>query len=138
MWVDVIHNGRTPLLIFERGTVTSQRYYGKLIMDPVCLFRGTMRPGFLFKDDNAHPQWTTEVSDTLESENTKCFEWPVYSPDLNPIANARNALGRSLSQIIYLPQNVQDLKSALREEWDNIPQGLANCLAESLSNMKAK
>lgn len=69
VWAGIMHNARTPLHIFERGSVTSQRYCTEIILDYVRLFRGAVGPDFLFRDDNARPHRSSEVSDTLESED---------------------------------------------------------------------
>lgn len=134
VWAGIMHNAKTPLHIFERGTVTSQRYCREIVLDHVRLFRGAVGPDFLFMDDNARPHRTAEVSDTLESENIERMTWPAYSPDLNPIEHAWDALGRRVSQRTRPPRTMQELKIALREEWDNIPQGLLNTLVDSMKN----
>lgn len=82
----------------------------------------------MFMDDNACLNRTAEISDTLESENIECIEWPAYSQDLNPIELAWIDFGRHVSERTHPPQTMQELKNALREEWDNIPQGLLNSL----------
>lgn len=134
VWAGIMHNGRTPLHIFERGSVTSQRYCNEIILGHVRLFRGAVGSDFLFMDDNARPHRSVEVSDTLQSENILRMQWPAYSPDLNPIEHAWDALGRRVSQRTNPPRTVQELKTALREEWDNIPQGLLDSLVESMEN----
>lgn len=134
VWAGIMHNGRTPLHIFDSSTVTSQRYYTEILLGHVRLFRGAMDPDFLFMDDNARPHRTAEVFETLENENIERMEWPAYSPDLNPIEHAWDALGRRVSQRNHPPRTIQELKIALREEWDNIPQALLNSLIESMHN----
>ena len=131
-----MHNDRTPLHSFERGTVTSQRYCREIILDHVRLFRDALGPNVLFMDDNARPHRTAEVSDTVESENIERIEWPAYSPDLNPIQHACDALSRRVSQRIHPPRTVRELKNALGEEWSNITQGSLNSLIDSINNMQ--
>ncbi|GFW80244.1 hypothetical protein TNCV_461501 [Trichonephila clavipes] len=53
---------------------------------------------FLFIDDNARSHSSVEVSDTLQSENILHMQLPAYSPSLNPIEHAWNALCKRIAQ----------------------------------------
>ncbi|GFV90073.1 DDE_3 domain-containing protein [Trichonephila clavipes] len=81
-------------------------------------------PNFLFMDDNVSPQSSVEKQDTLKSKNILHIQWPTYSPDLNSIEHAWDALERRVAQRTIPPRTVQELKTALKEKWDNIPQGI--------------
>ncbi|GFV32457.1 uncharacterized protein TNCV_1677431 [Trichonephila clavipes] len=48
----------------------------------------------------------------------------AYSPDLNPIENVWDALGRQVAGRNYPPTNKNTLIRALTEEWDKLPQQL--------------
>ncbi|GFV92948.1 hypothetical protein TNCV_1693411 [Trichonephila clavipes] len=50
--------------------------------------------------------------------------WPARSPDLNPIENVWDALGRQVAGRNYPPTNKNTLIRALTEEWDKLPQHL--------------
>ncbi|GFV88433.1 DDE_3 domain-containing protein [Trichonephila clavipes] len=71
VWSGIMHNGRTPLQIFERESVTSQQYCGKIILDHIRIFRCAVGPDFfVYGRDNAWAHRSIEVSDTLQSKNT--------------------------------------------------------------------
>lgn len=59
-------NDRAPLDIFERGTVTLQRYCREVILNPLRLFRGVVVSDFLFMDNTVHPHRNAEISNTLK------------------------------------------------------------------------
>ncbi|GFY15824.1 transposable element Tcb2 transposase [Trichonephila clavipes] len=65
----IMLNGRTKLHIFDRGSVTGDRYCEEVFLPHVRLLRGAIGSDFLFMDDNARPHWTLAVEELLESEN---------------------------------------------------------------------
>ena len=50
------------------------------------------------------------------------MEWPARSPDLNPIEHAWDMLQTAVSSRPVQPASVQELRQALLEKWDQIPQ----------------
>ncbi|GFU75351.1 transposable element Tcb2 transposase [Trichonephila clavipes] len=73
-------------------------------------------------DDNERPHRTLSVAKLLESEDIIRMDWPAYSPDLNPIENVCDALGRRIAARLHHPENTQQLKQMLIEEWALLPQ----------------
>ncbi|GFU79403.1 transposable element Tcb1 transposase [Trichonephila clavipes] len=73
-------------------------------------------------DDNATCHRTLAVQDCLDSEGIQRLVWPARSPDLNPIENVWDALGRQVAGRNYPPTNKNTLIRALTEEWDKLPQ----------------
>ncbi|GIY14697.1 DDE_3 domain-containing protein [Caerostris extrusa] len=66
------------------------------------------------------------VDEYLESEDIQRMDWPAKSSDLNPIEH------HSLGRAIYLPRTILELKIALVEEWEGLPQALLNSLINSM------
>ncbi|GFV74140.1 transposable element Tcb2 transposase [Trichonephila clavipes] len=125
-------NGRTELHIFDRGSVIEDRYCEEVILPNVCLFRGAIGPVFLIMDDNARPHRTLAVEELLESEDITRMDWPAYSPYLNPIEHVWDALGRRISALLQHPENTQQLKQMLIEEWVLLPQEMLHQLVLSM------
>ncbi|GFY35118.1 transposable element Tc1 transposase [Trichonephila clavipes] len=127
-------NGRTRLHVVANGTMTGQRYIDEVLLSHVRLFRGAVCDKFVFMDDNATYHRTLAVQDCLDSEGIQRLVWPARSPDLNPIENVWDALGRQVAGRNYPPTNKNTLIRALTEEWDNLPQQLLdNVVQKSFS-----
>ncbi|GBN40898.1 hypothetical protein AVEN_50296-1 [Araneus ventricosus] len=91
-------DGRTPLHVCERGTVTGVRYRDEILEPYVRLFRGAVGPEFILMDDNARPHRALLVDEFLESEDIRLdVDWPARSPDLSPIEYVWDVLGRAIA-----------------------------------------
>ncbi|GFV12051.1 uncharacterized protein TNCV_669821 [Trichonephila clavipes] len=56
--------------------------------------------------------------------------WPAYSPDLNPIENLWDALGRAVSSRFPPPATLIELENVLQEEWRLLSSAVADHLIE--------
>ncbi|GFW21748.1 hypothetical protein TNCV_2529471 [Trichonephila clavipes] len=74
----------------------------------------------------------TRCSGLSDSEGIQRLVWPVRSPDLNPIENVWDALGRQVAGRNYPPTNKNTLIRALTEEWDKLPQQLLDNVVQSM------
>ncbi|GFV34303.1 hypothetical protein TNCV_2818521 [Trichonephila clavipes] len=74
----------------------------------------------------------TRCSGLSDSEGIQRLVWPASSPDLNPIENVWDALGRQVVGRNYPLTNKNTLISALTEEWDNLPQQLLHNVVQSM------
>ncbi|GFX60485.1 transposable element Tc1 transposase [Trichonephila clavipes] len=119
VWAGIMINGRTRLHVVANGTMTGQRCIDEVLLPHVCLFRGAVGDKFVFMDANATCHRTIAVQDCLDSEGIQRLVWPVRSPDLKPIENVWDALGRQVAGQNYPPINKNTLIRALTEEWIN-------------------
>ncbi|GFW89403.1 transposable element Tc3 transposase [Trichonephila clavipes] len=83
-------------------------------------------------DDNATCHRTLAVQDCLDSEGIQRLVWPARSPDLNPIENVWDSLGRQVAGRNYPPTSKNTLIPALTEEWDKLPQELLDNVVQSM------
>ncbi|GFV38469.1 DDE_3 domain-containing protein [Trichonephila clavipes] len=104
VWAAIMINGRTRLHVVANGTMTGQRYIDEVLLPHDC----------------------------LNSEGIQRLVWPARSPDLNPIENVWNALGRQVAGRNYPPTNKNTLIRALTEEWDKLPQRLLDNVVQSM------
>ncbi|GFS86074.1 transposable element Tcb2 transposase [Trichonephila clavipes] len=132
VWAGIMINGRTRLHVVANGTMTGQRYIDEVLLPHVRLFRGAVGDKFVFMDNNATCHRTLAVQDCLDSEGIQRLVWPARSPDLNPIENMWDALGRQVAGRNYPPTNKNTLIRALTEEWDKLPQQLLDNVVQSM------
>ncbi|GFW21635.1 transposable element Tcb2 transposase [Trichonephila clavipes] len=128
----IVINGRTRRHVVANGTMTGQRYIDEVLLPHVRLFRGAVGDKFVFMDDNATCHRTLAVQDCLDSEGIQRLVWPAHSPDLNPIENVSDALGRQVAGRNYPPTNRNTLIRALTEKWDKLPQQLLDNVMQSM------
>ncbi|GFX47625.1 transposable element Tcb2 transposase [Trichonephila clavipes] len=132
VWAGIMINGRTRLHVVANGTMTGQRYIDEVLLPHVRLFRGAVGDKFVFMDDNATCHRTLAVQYCLDSEGIQRLVWPTRSPDLNPIENVCDALGRQVAGRNYHPTNKNTLIRALTEEWDKLSQQLLDNVVRSM------
>ncbi|GFU56094.1 transposable element Tcb2 transposase [Trichonephila clavipes] len=82
-------------------------------------------------DDNVRPHRTLAVEELLESEDITRMDWPAYFPDLNPIEHVCDVLGRRIAARLHHPENTQQLKQMLVEEWTLLQQEMLHQLVLS-------
>ncbi|GFW40838.1 transposable element Tcb2 transposase [Trichonephila clavipes] len=97
VWAGIMINGCTRLHVVANWTMTGQRYIGEVLLPHVRLFRGAVGDKFVFMKDNATCHRTLAVQDCLDSESNQRLVWPTRSPDLDPIENVWDALGRQVA-----------------------------------------
>ncbi|GFU44591.1 transposable element Tcb2 transposase [Trichonephila clavipes] len=104
VWSGIMINGRTHLHVVTNGTMTGQRYIDEVLLPHDC----------------------------LDSEGIQRLVWPARSPDLNPIENVWDALGRQVAGRNYPPTNKNTLIRALTEEWHKLPQQLLDNVVQRM------
>ncbi|GFX76180.1 transposable element Tcb2 transposase [Trichonephila clavipes] len=132
VWGVNILGSRTDMHV-QSVTMTFHIYRDVILEQYVLLFRGAIGTEFLFMYDNTRPHCASIVDECLQSENITRMDWPAYSPDLNPIENVWNMLGRRIAARQHLPTCLPELRRALLDEWCNIPQDQIDNLILSMT-----
>ncbi|GBN13953.1 hypothetical protein AVEN_91369-1 [Araneus ventricosus] len=117
VWGGISLGGRTDLHVFPRGTVNAQAYRDDILDAYMHPYTGAIGDDFLLQDDNSRPHRTRIVDDYLQQETIHCMKWPARSPDLNPIENVWEALGRLIAALNPPPQTLATPATVLQEQW---------------------
>ncbi len=129
VWAGVCY-GQWTQVHFIDGIFNAQRYVTRSWRTIVVPF--IHEHHLMLQHDNARPHVARICTQFLEAENIPVLEWPAYSPDMSPIEHVWDALDRRIWQRVPVPANIQQLCTAIEEEWTNIPQATINNLINSM------
>lgn len=131
VWAGIHHNGKTDLVVLQ-GNV-NQRSYRRLL-ETVCLphARRVYGNNFLLQDDNAPAHRARTVNAFIQAQGVTRLPWPSKSPDMNPIEHAWDQLDRAIRRLDPAPANLQQLRAALVNEWNNLAVANINTLIDSM------
>ena len=129
VWAGIAHGQRTQLYFIE-GNMNAQRYRDEILIPIVVPFAHLH--DVIFQQDNARPHVARVCMQLLEDEHMPVLQWPAFSPDMSPIENLWDILDRSVRQRLQVPRNIRQLREALAEEWNNIPQATIDHLIMSV------
>ena len=93
VWAGICHHGCTQLTIVQ-GTLNVVKYRGD-ILDPIVLpFLQQRNFDHVFQHDHATCHVSRVWQDFLNQNRIRVLPWPALSPDLSPIENLGDDLGR--------------------------------------------
>lgn len=133
VWGCFSGKGLGPLIKVE-GKMNSQDYIQILELQLLpLLHKDFNNRGYLFQDDNAPVHTAKIVKNWIETNKVKILkDWPSQSPDLNPIEHLWNQLEIRIRKRPNKFKNNDELETALREEWNQIPRNIYMNLIESM------
>ena len=134
VWDGISIQGRTELVVVDRGSLTAIRYVNDIIHPIVRPFAGAIGQIFILMHDNARPHTARVTRQYLLDETIEVMEWPARSPDLNPIEHVWDMISRRIARRNNAPQTIQELADVLRQEWRAIPQRTIRRLIMSMRN----
>ncbi|KAL0192584.1 hypothetical protein M9458_010880 [Cirrhinus mrigala] len=122
--------GQRTQVHFIDGILNAQRYCVEFLRPIVVPFIHNRH--LMLQHDNAWPHVARICTQFLKAENIPVLAWPAYSPDMSPIEHVWDALDRRIRQRVPVPANIQQLRTAIEEEWTNIPQATIDNLINSM------
>ena len=133
VWGGISHGVKSPLIVVP-GILTAVRYRDE-ILRPVAVPL-VQQHQMTFQHDNARPHVARVCQDFLANNNIVPLDWPLdwppYSPDLAPIEHLWDELDRRVRRRRNTPNTLGQLRTALLEEWENIPMRKINALVNSM------
>ena len=106
-------------LIVVQGNLNAQGYINQILQPEAVAFLQRHGPAILMHD-NARPHVARICRQFLNRNNVNVPTWPAVSPDMNPIEQIWDYLGRKVRARGNV-HNLRDLVNALIQEWNNIP-----------------
>ena len=119
---------KSPLIVVP-GNLIAVRYRDE-ILRPVAVPL-VQQHQMTFQYDNARPHVARVCQDFQANDNIGPLDWPPYSPDFSPIEHLWDELYRRVRRRRNTPNNLGQLRTALLEEWENIPMRKINALVNS-------
>jgi len=131
VWAGISMTRKTRLLVIG-GTLTAVRYRDE-ILDPIALpYLQNLGPNAILQDDNARPHRARIIDNFLQAHGVERMQWPAVSPDLNPIENLWDQLGRAARKRVTSATTLAQLRQILVQEWNAIPQHRVRTLVSSM------
>ncbi|GFW42730.1 transposable element Tcb1 transposase [Trichonephila clavipes] len=124
VWGAISWDTRSSLVVLQ-GTLTARRYLDD-ILTPIVLPMLSSHPGAIYQQDNARPHTARLSQQCLQGYDV--LPWPTRSPDLSPIENVWDALGRQLQP----SRDTGELTAQMQRLWQDLPQGVISDLIESM------
>ncbi len=115
---------------FFDGPLNAQSYHDEILRPIALPFIHDHQ--LVLQHDNAWLHVARICTQFLEAENIPVLAWPAYSTDMSPIEHVWDTLDRRTRQRVPVPANIQQLRTAIEEEWIKIPQATINNLINSM------
>jgi transposase len=132
VWGCIMKGSKGPLVVLEYlggkgGGMNAKRYQEQVLeakLHDYYLRMSEERGYVVFQQDGAPSHRAKSTIAWLSRNSIETFPHPPSSPDLSPIEPLWKTLIRSRS---HIPSNIEELKAAVREAWEQITEHDINC-----------
>ncbi|GFV61246.1 hypothetical protein TNCV_500381 [Trichonephila clavipes] len=94
-------------------------------------------PGAIFQQDNARPRVAKTVRDFCSAQHMPLLPWPAYSPDMSPIEQVWDQVGRRLARDPRPAASKDELLLRIQAIWNSVPQTDIQNLSDSIPRLIA-
>ena len=133
VWGGVGMNTKLPLYFFNRS-VDSYAYISAMQTELLPFMRRNQDQGWHYLQDNAPCHKSHHTIDFFKENNIPLIPHPPSSPDLNIIENVWALLSHKVYHRNRSFQNVEQLKTAIINAWNEITIDEINKFVESMAN----
>ncbi len=137
VWGAIGWGGRSDIMLLDEK-VNSVYYQRVLESGLVPVLRFIANSPVTFQQDNASPHVSKSTIDWLNFQNISTDRWPAKSPDLNPIENCWGHMAREVYKDGKQYDTVEDLRFAVKEVWNRMPQHYIQTLISSMEHRVKK
>lgn len=131
VWAGFGRHGKTNISILH-GKCKSIDYIKQLESNLLTCASNIGGIHWVFQQDNAPIHTSKETKTWFFNKNIKVLDWPALSPDLNPMENLWGILTRKIYANGKQYGNINDLKTAIIKEWNDINVGTLDNLVDSM------
>ena len=131
VWGGITATHRSDLVVID-GNLNAERYRDEVLIPVAIPFLEQHGPGIILQQDNARPHTARIVRTFMEEEHVTLLPWPAVSPDLSPIEHVWDEMERRVRALPQQPGNVGELRQALVNVWQDIPQVFLASLVNSM------
>lgn len=131
IWAAFSYKGKSPLCFIT--TNMNAQSYVNLLDDVLIDFADELHEDkWTFQQDNAPIHAAKLTKEFFKARNIPVLEWPAVSPDLNPIEDLWGMLSAAVYKNGQQFDTLKELKRALQEEWQKIPENKLKALVNSM------
>lgn len=132
VWAGISLTGRTELVVIN-GSLTAERYIEEILDNHVVPYAPYIGQGFMLMQDNARPHVARVVQQYLAQVEIDTMAWAANSPDLNPMENLWDKLGRKLQEVRSQVDTLADVGRKLVQIWEELDQNEIRSLILSMN-----
>ena len=118
--------GKAPIVFVDEGAKINADYYQKILRKQLCSIRKMSGRKFTIQQDGARSH-TAKSTFCYLDKNVPDYiskdDWLANSPDLNPLDySIWGAMDELVYRSGYEINNIETLKMAIKEAWENLSQ----------------